>query len=149
MPQSPGPNHRTKQRPARALLEFCCDRSDDVLRFTAVTAIWPTHTLSARGVRPFTTLPKISVLLTSVDITHHPLHIRPYIHTPPTPPTHPIHVLHHLILPPPSPPPPHAFSPSPQPHPPPSPHEHSSLGFPIVAEVGGNFGAKTSWQYAR
>jgi hypothetical protein len=52
VPRVPGPKNSTKQKPGRELLEFCRDRRDDVLRFTADTSIWPTNNISERGVRP-------------------------------------------------------------------------------------------------
>ena len=47
VPRVPGPKNNTKQRPGRELLEFCRDRRDDVLRFTADTSIWPTNDLAS------------------------------------------------------------------------------------------------------
>jgi hypothetical protein len=55
VPRVPGPKTTVKQRPGRELLEFCRDRQDSVLRFTADTRIWPTNNISERGVRPLKT----------------------------------------------------------------------------------------------
>ena len=81
MPRVPGPKNSTKQRPGRELLEFCRDRRDDVLRFTADTSIWPTNNISERGVRPLKTQQKISGRLASDDVTQDRLDIRSYIDT--------------------------------------------------------------------
>jgi hypothetical protein len=81
VPRAPGPKNSTKQKPGRELLEFCRDRRDDVLRFTADTRIWPTNNISERGVRPLKTQQKISGRLTSDDVTQDRLDIRGYIDT--------------------------------------------------------------------
>jgi hypothetical protein len=81
VPRVPGPRHSTAQRPGRALLEFCRDHEDDVLRFTTDTRIWPTNNISERDLRPTKTQQKISGRLTSQDITQHRLDIRSYIDT--------------------------------------------------------------------
>jgi transposase len=81
IPRIPGPKHSTAQHPGRDLLEFCRDRQDDVLRFSADTTIWPTNNISERGVRPLKTQQKISGRLTSEDATQDRLDIRSYIDT--------------------------------------------------------------------
>ena len=81
VPRVPGPKNSTKQRPGRELLEFCRDRRDDVLRFTADTSVWPTNNISERGVRPLKTQQKVSGRLTSDDVTQDRLDIRSYIDT--------------------------------------------------------------------
>jgi hypothetical protein len=81
IPRIPGPKNSTAQRPGRELLEFCRDREDAVLRFTADTTIWPTNNISERGVRPIKTQQKISGRLTSEDATQDRLDIRSYIDT--------------------------------------------------------------------
>jgi Transposase IS66 family len=60
IPKIPGPRQCTSQHPGLDLLEFCRDRQDEVLRFTADTGIWPTNNISERGVRPLKTRQKIS-----------------------------------------------------------------------------------------
>ena len=70
-----------KQNPGRELLEFCRDHRPDVPRLTAGTTIWPTNSLSERGVRPLTTQQKISGRLTSDNVTQDRLDIRSYIDT--------------------------------------------------------------------
>ena len=70
-----------KQKPGRELLEFCRDRRDDVLRFTACTSVWPTNNISERGVRPLKTQQQISGCLTSDDVTQDRLGIRGFIDT--------------------------------------------------------------------
>jgi hypothetical protein len=67
VPRIPGPKHSTAQHPGRDLLEFCRDRQDDVLRFTADTTTWPTNNISERGIWPNKTQQKISGRLTSED----------------------------------------------------------------------------------
>ncbi len=81
VPRVPGPRHCTAQRPGRELLEFCCDREADVLRFTEDTRIWPTNNISERDLRPTKTQQKISGRLTSQDATQDRLDIRSYIDT--------------------------------------------------------------------
>jgi transposase len=81
VPRVPGPRHSTAQRPGRDLLEFCRDRGNDVLRFTADTRIWPTNNISERDLRPTKTQQKISGRLTSEDVTQDRLDIRSYIDT--------------------------------------------------------------------
>ncbi len=81
VPRIPGPKNKTKQHPGRELLEFCRNREDDVLRFSADTRIWPTNNISERGVRPEKTQQKISGRLTSEDATQDRLDIRSYIDT--------------------------------------------------------------------
>ena len=81
VPRVPGPKNQVKQKPGRELLEFCKNRQDDVLRFTADTRIWPTNNLSERGVRPLKTQQKISGRLASDDVTQDRLDIRSYIDT--------------------------------------------------------------------
>ena len=43
VPRVPGPKNSTAQHPGRDLLEFCRNREDAVLRFTADTRVWPTN----------------------------------------------------------------------------------------------------------
>jgi transposase len=81
VPRVPGPRSTTAQRPGRELLEFCRDRENDVLRFTADTRIWPTNNISERDLRPTKTQQKISGRLTSEDLTQDRLDIRSYIDT--------------------------------------------------------------------
>jgi hypothetical protein len=81
VPRVPGPRSCTAQRPGRELLEFCRDRQDDVVRFTADTRIWPTNNISERDLRPTKTQQKISGRLTSEDTTQDRLDIRSYIDT--------------------------------------------------------------------
>jgi transposase len=81
IPRVPGPKNTVKQKPGRELLEFCRDRREDVLRFTADTTIWPTNNISERGVRPLKTQQKISGRLTSDDVTQNRLDVRGYIDT--------------------------------------------------------------------
>jgi transposase len=81
VPRVTGPKNQVKQHPGRDLLEFCRDREDDVLRFTADTRIWPTNNISERGVRPQKTQQKISGRLTSEDATQDRLDIHSYIDT--------------------------------------------------------------------
>ncbi|MGH3846939.1 MAG: IS66 family transposase [Pseudonocardiaceae bacterium] len=81
VPRVPGPKNSTRQHPGRELLEFCRNREEDVLRFTADTRIWPTNNISERGVRPEKTQQKISGRLTSEDSTQDRLDIRSYIDT--------------------------------------------------------------------
>jgi transposase len=78
---NPGPRSCTAQPPGRALLEFCRDREDDVLRFTTDTRIWPTNNISERSLRPAKTQQKISGRLTSELVTQDRLDIRGYIDT--------------------------------------------------------------------
>ena len=81
VPRVPGPRRSTAQRPGRELLEFCRDRTDDVLRFTIDTRIWPTNNISERDLRPTKTQQKISGRLTSEVATQNRLNIRSYIDT--------------------------------------------------------------------
>ena len=81
VPRVPGPRHSTAQRPGRELLEFCRDRTDDVLRFCGDTRIWPTNNISERDLRPTKTQQKTSGRLTSENVTQDRLNIRSYIHT--------------------------------------------------------------------
>jgi len=81
VPRVPGPRHSTAQHPGRDLLEFCCDRDDDVLRFCADTRVWPTNNISERDLRPTKTQQKISGRLTSDEVTQDRLDIRSYIDT--------------------------------------------------------------------
>jgi transposase len=81
VPRVPGPENQTAQHPGRDLLEFCRDREDDVLRFTADTTVWPTNNISERGVRPTKTQQNVSGRLTSEDATQDRLDIRSYIDT--------------------------------------------------------------------
>ena len=111
VPRVPGPKNSTKQKPGRELLEFCRDRRDDVLRFTADTAIWPTNNISERGVRPLKTQQKISGRLASDDITQDRLDIRGYIDTARKHGKNAMDVLHDLMLGRPWRPPAQAFSP--------------------------------------
>jgi transposase len=78
---NPGPRSCTAQPLGRALLEFCRDREDDVLRFTTDTRIWPTNNISERSPRPAKTQQKISGRLTSELVTQDRLDIRGYIDT--------------------------------------------------------------------
>jgi transposase len=111
VPRAPGPKNSTKQKPGRELLEFCRDRRDDVLRFTADTSIWPTNNISERGVRPLKTQQKISGRLTSNDVTQDRLDIRSYIDTARKHGNNAMDVLHDLMLGKPWRPPALAFSP--------------------------------------
>jgi transposase len=111
VPRVPGPKNSTRQRPGRELLEFCRDRRDDVLRFTADTSIWPTNNISERGVRPLKTQQKISGRLASDDITQDRLDIRSYIDTARKHGKNAMDVLHDLMLGRPWRPPVQAFSP--------------------------------------
>ncbi|MGH3123202.1 MAG: IS66 family transposase [Streptosporangiaceae bacterium] len=81
VPRVPGPKNKTKQHPGRELLEFCRNREEDVLRFTADTRIWPTNNISERGVRPQKIQQNISGRLTSEDATQDRLDIGSYIDT--------------------------------------------------------------------
>jgi hypothetical protein len=81
IPRVPGPKNSTGQHPGRDLLEFCKNREEDLLRFTADSRIWPTNNISERGVRPLKTQQKISGRLTSEDTTQDRLDIRSYIDT--------------------------------------------------------------------
>jgi hypothetical protein len=107
----PGAKTTVKQKPGRELLEFCRDRQDDVLRFTADTRIWPTNNLSERGVRPLKTQQKISGRLASDDVTQDRLDIRSYIDTARKHGRNAMDVLHQLMLGTPWQPPTQAFSP--------------------------------------
>jgi hypothetical protein len=111
VPRAPGPKNNTKQRPGRELLEFCRDRRDDVLRFTAGTSIWPTNNISERGVRPLKTQQKISGRLASDDVTQDRLDIRSYLDTARKHGKNAMDVLHDLMLGRPWRPPAAAFSP--------------------------------------
>ena len=111
VPRVPGPKNSVKQRPGRELLEFCRDRSQDVLRFTTDTRIWPTNNISERGVRPLKTQQKISGRLTSDDVTQDRLDIRSYIDTARKHGKNAMDVLHDLMLGRPWKPPAQAFSP--------------------------------------
>jgi len=81
VPRVPGPRYSTAQRPGRELLEFCRDRTNDVLRFSTDTRIWPTNNISERDLRPTKTQQKISGRLTSETVTQDRLDIRSYIDT--------------------------------------------------------------------
>jgi transposase len=111
VPRVPGAKTTVKQKPGRELLEFCRDRQDDVLRFTADTRIWPTNNISERGVRPLKTQQKISGRLASDDITQDRLDIRSYIDTARKHGQNAMEVLHQLMLGAPWRPPARAFSP--------------------------------------
>jgi transposase len=111
VPRVPGAKTTVKQKPGRELLEFCRDRQDDVLRFTADTRIWPTNNLSERGVRPLKTQQKISGRLASDDVTQDRLDIRSYIDTARKHGQNTMEVLHQLMLGTPWRPPTQAFSP--------------------------------------
>jgi len=111
VPRVPGPRNSTKQKPGRELLEFCRDRRDDVLRFTADTGVWPTNNISERGVRPLKTQQKISGRLASDDVTQDRLDIRSYIDTARKHGKNAMDVLHDLMLGTPWRPPAQAFSP--------------------------------------
>jgi hypothetical protein len=111
VPRAPGPKNSTKQKPGRELLEFCRDRRDDVLRFTADTSIWPTNNISERGVRPLKTQQKISGRLASDGVTQDRLDIRSYIDTARKHGENAMDVLHDLMLGTPWRPPAQAFSP--------------------------------------
>jgi len=97
VPGVPGPKTTVKQKPGRELLEFCRDRQDDVLRFTADTRIWPANNLSERGVRPLKTQQKISSRLASDDVTQDRLDIRSYIDTARKQGRNAMDVLHQLM----------------------------------------------------
>jgi hypothetical protein len=94
VPRAPGPKNSTRQRPGRELL----DRRDDVLRFTTDTNIWPTSSISERGVRPVKTQQKISGRLASDDVTQGRLDIRSYIDTARKHGKNAMGVLHDLML---------------------------------------------------
>jgi transposase len=79
VPCIPGPKHSTAQHPGRDLLEYCHHRQDDVLRFCSDTRVWPSNSISERGVRPLKTWQKISGRLTSSDMTQARLDTRSYI----------------------------------------------------------------------
>ena len=111
VPRVPGPKNSTKQKPGRELLEFCRDRRDDVLRFTADTDVWPTNNISERGVRPLKTQQKISGRLASDNVTQDRLDIRSYIDTARKHGKNAMDVLHDLMLGTPWRPPAQAFSP--------------------------------------
>ena len=111
VPRVPGAKTTVKQKPGRELLEFCRDRQDSVLRFTADTRIWPTNNLSERGVRPLKTQQKISGRLASDDVTQDRLDIRSYIDTARKHGRNAIDVLHQVMLGTPWRPPAQAFSP--------------------------------------
>ena len=78
-PRRPGP--RTKQTPARNLLECLRDRHDDVVAFCFDTRIPPTNNLAESSLRPHKTQQKISGRLQSEKVTRHRLRIRSYIAT--------------------------------------------------------------------
>ena len=111
VPRVPGPKNSTKQKPGRELLEFCNGRRDDVLRFTADTSIWPTNSISERGVRPLKTQQKISGRLASDDVTQDRLDTRSYIDTARKHGKNAMNVLHDLMPGTPWRPPARAFSP--------------------------------------
>jgi hypothetical protein len=111
VPRVPGPKNSTKQKPGRDLLEFCDRRRDDVLRFTTDTSIWPTNSISERGVRPLRTQQKISGRLTSDDVTQDRLDIRSCIDTARKHGRNAFAVLCDLMTGNPWRPPAHAFSP--------------------------------------
>jgi hypothetical protein len=111
VPRVPGPKNAVKQEPGRELLEFCRDRRDDVLRFTADTSVWPTNNISERGVRPLKTQQKISGRLASDDVTQDRLDTRSYIDTARKHGKNAMDVLHDLMLGRPWRPPAQAFSP--------------------------------------
>lgn len=79
VPRQGGP--KTKQAPARSLLEDLRDRHDDVMRFCYDTTIPPTNNLAERDLRPTKTQQKISGRLTAEDVTIARLTIRGYIST--------------------------------------------------------------------
>ena len=111
MPRVPGAKTTVKQKPGRELLEFCRDRQDDVLRFTADTRIWPTNNLSERGVRPLKTQQKVSGRLASDNVTQDRLDIRSYIDTARKHGQNAMEALHELMLGTPWQPPAQAFLP--------------------------------------
>jgi hypothetical protein len=64
VPRVPGPKNNTKQKPGRELLEFCHQRRDDVLRFTADTSIWPTKSPRTASTSAATSTPPASTART-------------------------------------------------------------------------------------
>ncbi len=93
IPRRGGP--KTKQRPARCLLEDLRDRHDDIMRFCFDTTIPATNNQAERDLRPDKTQQKISGRLTSEDITEARLIIRGYVSTALK---HGINVLHALRM---------------------------------------------------
>jgi transposase len=75
------PGAKTRQPPARLLLECLHDREDDVLRFTSDLRVPPTSNQAERDVRPAKTQQKISGRLRSEQATRHRYAIRGYIST--------------------------------------------------------------------
>ena len=75
------PGAKSKQRPARTLLECLRDRQADVLRFLSDTAIPPTSNQAERDLRPSKTQQKISGRLRSEKTTRHRYAIRGYAST--------------------------------------------------------------------
>ncbi len=75
------PGAKTKQPPARTLLECLRHREADVLRFLTDTAIPPTSNQAERDLRPSKTQQKISGRLRSEKTTRHRYAIRGYAST--------------------------------------------------------------------
>jgi len=75
------PGAKSKQPPARTLLECLRDRQADVLRFLTDTAIPPTSNQAERDLRPSKTQQKISGRLRSEKTTRHRYAIRGYAST--------------------------------------------------------------------
>jgi transposase len=75
------PGAKSKQPPARTLLECLRHREDDVLRFLTDTAIPPTSNQAERDLRPAKTQQKISGRLRSEKITRDRYAIRGYSST--------------------------------------------------------------------
>jgi transposase len=75
----PGP--KSKQPPARTLLECLKHREADVLRFLTDTTIPPTSNQAERDLRPSKTQQKISGRLRSLTATRHRYAIRGYVST--------------------------------------------------------------------
>jgi transposase len=75
------PGAKSKQPPARTLLECLRDRQADVLRFLTDTAIPPTSNQAERDLRPSKTQQKISGRLRSEKTTRHRYAVRGYAST--------------------------------------------------------------------
>ena len=75
------PGAKSKQPPARTLLQCLRDREADVLRFLTDTAIPPTSNQAERDLRPSKTQQKISGRLRSEKTTRHRYAIRGYAST--------------------------------------------------------------------
>jgi hypothetical protein len=75
------PGAKTKQTPARNLLECLRDRHDDIVAFCLNTRIPPTNNQAENHLRPHKTQQKISGRLQSEDVTRDRLRIRGYLST--------------------------------------------------------------------